>query len=234
MRFLRGVYKSFRDNQIKKHAYGRYLEKGCRNGFDKEDWCEAEKKWFLKWVRQKFRGNITLRISFFTMLILVIQIFIQSSDFTSLNRPFVEIKPIDMQKDPRGIGEDNSQIWCYLVYEIRNFGPVPAYNVHIAQNGLAVYSKTRGEFHADDIPELREFNIGWLAPKAQESFTRAIIYTDSKTSVDAYKNGKYPLEIKLRIEYDGPKGLLFRRHYWYECNAQYRANGMQILNTNGK
>ena len=233
IKFILDKYRNFRQCQIAKLAYQRYENRGRLLGFDKEDWHFSERCWFLKYAMHLIKENMVVFVSVFTMIILISQIVIESSNFTSLNRPFVEVKIIGMMPDPQGRGEDSTQVWCNLIYEIENYGPVPAYNVRIAQKGLRIWSKVRGEFNETAIPGLREFIIGWLAPNARVTFPRAIIYTDAKTSTEAYNAGRTPLEIEFKILYDGPKGLLFRRQYWYLCRAQYQRGAAQVLNTYG-
>jgi hypothetical protein len=223
-------YKDFRQRQISKLAYYRFLSRNKKEGQDKEDWQWAEKSWLVKYLFHLLINKIAIIISLFTIIVLCFQVSIESSNFVSLNRPFVEIRPIDIQPDSQGRGEDASQVWCYFIYNIRNFGPVPAYNVRVSKNGFLMRSKVRGEFNEEAIPGLKEFRIGWLAPNSEISFPRTIIYTDAKSSMDAYRQG-LPLEIKFKIEYDGPKGLFFKRHYWYQVEAQYKTGTMQILNT---
>lgn len=226
-------FKKLKHKEIVKLAYRRYESMGRRNGYDKEDWYATEAWWFIKSLFYLIKKNTGIVVSIFTMIILVFQIAISSSNFVSLNRPFVEVKIIGMQPDPDGRGEDASQVWCALVYMIRNYGPVPAYNVHIAKGGLRVRSARRGEFRETAIPGLTKFKIGWLAPNSETTFPRAIIYTDAKANVESYKEGLLPLEISFKMQYDGPKGLLFRRHYWYQCDVQFIRGAVQIINTAG-
>lgn len=226
-------YQRFREKQIRKLAYQRYADRGYVNSYDKEDWYIEEKFWIVKYLLYLIRGNLPFTISLLTLLILFFQIQIESSNFVSLNRPFVEVRILDIKPDPLGRGEDASQVWCHMVYNIRNFGPVPAYNVHIEKRGLRIWSKNRGEFNEDDIPGLREFNIGWLAPNDETQFPRIMTYTDSKANMEAYNKREMPLLIEYKINYDGPKGLFWRRHYWYKCSAQYEGGSVQIINTKG-
>lgn len=230
---MKRLFKKFKHEQIAKLAYHRYEYRGRVNGKDKEDWYVSESYWFLKSLFYVIKKNAGVVISIFTMIILVFQIAISSSNFVSLNRPFIEVKIIGMQPDPEGEGEDASQVWCALVYTIRNYGPIPAYNVRVAKDGLKVRSAHRGEFRETAIPGLTKFKIGWLAPNSETIFPRAIIYTDAKTNVEAYKQGSFPLEVNFKIQYEGPRGLLLRRRYWYQCDVNCIKGAVQIINTAG-
>ncbi|GEM_PF-4444618 len=227
-------YKRNRHKIIEKIAYRRYRGRGHIHGKDKEDYYETRRAWLLKWIWPPIKSNFALIAAMITTVILIIQIIITSSNFTSLNRPFVELEIVNMLPDPEGKGEDRSQVWCELMYRIKNFGPVPAYNVHIPKKGLRIRSRERGEFNENDIPGLQDFKIGWLAPNSTRTFWKAIKYTDAKASVEKYINGTMPLEITFRVDYDGPSGMLLPRHYWYQSDVLYLKRGIVVLNTDGK
>ena len=112
IKFVFNKYRNFRHCQIAKLAYQRHKNRGGLLGFDKEDWYVSERCWLLKYIMHLTKENIVAFVSVFTMIILIFQIVIESSNFTSLNRPFVEVKIIGMMPDSIGRGEDSTQVWC--------------------------------------------------------------------------------------------------------------------------
>jgi len=124
-------FSDFKNNQIKKIAYYRYKDRECEHGYDKNDWRDAEKWWWLKsvWVFAKIQHYpmvvfIALASLIASLVMTTSSIYINANSVDLANRPYVSI---NIENPIRRIDQTDTFYGGDII--VKNNGKTPAANV---------------------------------------------------------------------------------------------------------
>jgi hypothetical protein len=147
-------------------------------------------------------------------------------DFTLTHRPFLEIKPSGFAYDPQWRGEDESQVWCVLNFEIINHGRTPAYDVKVDRLVVALDRKI-------DLVKAVESEIEHICAFPSSPLTKSITVTNSIANTKKIIRGEESINYDIKIRYRGLKPIKEKDYYWYTFKGKFDKNKVIITDTEG-
>lgn len=135
--------------------------------------------------------------------------------------PHLEIEALGLYTDPQGRGEDPSQLWSGVIFEVSNLAHFDVKNVEIEKCDIKL---PRGLIKKDDMwggtPIL---TIPKADPPNISKFSLIAPFTEAKTIIEDYKNGKQSFSVDIILAYyytsDGKKSV-----YRYGYKGKYESN----------
>lgn len=137
-------------------------------------------------------------------------------DSALVNRPYVEIRPVEFfvsgQRDPA----DATSVFCSLTLEVKNYSSIPAAEVTLSDFKLG--SKSRGYLTPQNYP----VSMKNLAIFPNSSFKLQMGFVMSPDyHVKRYDEGVEDYEIYLEVSYTTAKEVEVKPKHWYRCNWTY-------------
>ncbi len=148
-------------------------------------------------------------------------------DSALVNRPYVEIRPVEFvvtgEKDPA----DETSVFCFLTLQLRNYSnSIPA--AKIALEDFKLGSESRGYLTPENYPiGLKDLAIfPGSVFKMQVSFVM-----NPDVHVKKYDKGEEDYEIYLKVTYTTVKDIEDKPKHWYKCNWTYSRGQLSIVDS---
>ncbi len=147
-------------------------------------------------------------------------------DSSLMNRPYVEVRPVNFRptgvRDPKDLGSE----FCELTLEVKNYGPIPAKDVTLSDFKMG--SPSRGFMTPENTP----FNFKGITifPNTTLRVVTSFVMSPENT-LALYDNGKEVLEMYFYLNYSTAKDVQLPLLHWYKCNWSYGVRQFSIQNS---
>lgn len=142
------------------------------------------------------------------------------------NRPFLSFLPTRFAMRFDGPGETENEVWCDLVYQLKNVGPVPAFNTRIEKFDIEV---NRGGIPKEAIPTKTEFVAVFPGDPLYEKRR----FTLDRQIAREYYNGTQHFRVHAKVSYRSVESAK-ENPYWFEVSAEsIDFSGFTLLRTDG-
>lgn len=148
-------------------------------------------------------------------------------DSALVNRPYIEIRPVDFvvtgERDPA----DETSVLCFLTLQIKNYSnSIPA--AEVALEDFKLGSGSRGYLTPENYPiSLKDVAIfPGSVFKMQMSFVM-----NPDVHLKKYDRGEEDYEIYLKVTYTTVKDIEDKPRHWYRCNWIYSRGQLSIVNS---
>jgi len=145
-------------------------------------------------------------------------------DSALVNRPYIEIRPIDFiiteERDPA----DATSVFCALILQIKNYSnSIPA--AEVALGDFNIGSESRGYLTPQNYPI--EFKNISIFPGSVFR-VRIGFVMNPDVHIKKYNKGEEDYEIYLNVTYTTVKDIEDKPKHWYKCNWIYSRGQFSI------